>query len=257
MNSSTRILFCGAGGRMCRAMVDLLQKNPYAEIVCGVDITGNAAGNFPVYTHIADVKETFDVIIDFSHHSALPELLAYAVDKRLPVVVCTTGHTPEEIELMRKASAVIPVFFSRNMSVGINLLIELCKKAAAMLGEEFNIEIVEAHHGTKLDAPSGTALMIADALAETVPYDARYVYDRHEVRKTRDKDEIGIHSIRAGTIVGEHSVIFGGPDELITISHSAASRSVFANGAIRAAVYLVGKPAGMYNMNDIVQEMDI
>lgn len=253
--SPVRILFCGAAGRMCKATADLLENNNTAEIVCGVDITGKGVGNFPVYTTIDQVKEEFDVIVDFSHHSVLPELLTYAKDKHLPIVICTTGHTPEETAMMKEASATIPVFFSRNMSVGINLLIELCKKATAMLGEDFDIEIIEQHHHNKLDAPSGTALMIADAISEVTPYETAYTYDRHEVRQKRAKEEIGIHAIRGGSIVGEHSVMYCGPDEVITLSHSARSRSVFANGAIRAAAYIIGKPAGMYDMNDIVSEM--
>jgi 4-hydroxy-tetrahydrodipicolinate reductase len=154
---------------------------------------------------------------------------------------------------MKKSSEKIPVFFSRNMSVGINLLIELSKKAAKLLGEDFNIEILEAHHNQKLDAPSGTALMIADEISQSVDYEAEYVYDRHEVRRKREKNEIGIHSIRGGTIVGQHSVIFAGPNEEITLSHQAESRAVFANGALHAAEFILNKPAGMYDMSDVVK----
>lgn len=254
-----RILFCGANGRMGRATAELIRANERYMLVAGVDITGEGAEavGAPVYKHIAEVKEEADVIVDFSHHSALPELLSYAKDKQMPIVVCTTGHTPEETAMMQEASVSIPVFFSRNMSVGINLLISLCRKASAMLSEEFDIEIVEAHHHNKLDAPSGTALMIADAIAEEVPYTPVYTYDRHTVRQKRSKEEIGIHAIRGGSIVGEHSVIFAGPEEVVTLSHSAGSRSVFASGALRAAAYIIGKPAGMYNMNDVVSEIQL
>ena len=253
-----RILFCGANGRMGRATADLIRANDKFTLTAGIDITGEGASAIgaPVYKHIAEVTEEADVIVDFSHHSALPELLAYAKDKHLPIVICTTGHTPEENAMMQEAAATIPVFFSRNMSVGINLLISLCRKASAMLGDDFDIEIVEAHHHNKLDAPSGTALMIADAIAEEVPYDPVYTYDRHAVRQKRAKEEIGIHAIRGGSIVGEHSVIFAGAEEVVTLSHSAGSRSVFASGALRAAAYVIGKPAGMYNMNDVVAEIE-
>lgn len=253
-----RIIFCGANGRMGRATADLIRANDKFTLTAGIDITGEgtAAIGAPVYKHIAEVSEDADVIVDFSHHSALPELLSYAKDKHLPIVICTTGHTPEEVAMMQEASASIPVFFSRNMSVGINLLISLCRKASAMLGDDFDIEIVEAHHHNKLDAPSGTALMIADAIAEEVPYDPIYTYDRHAVRQKRGKEEIGIHAIRGGSIVGEHSVIFAGAEEVVTLSHSAGSRTVFASGALRAAAYVIGKPAGMYNMNDVVAEIE-
>ena len=253
-----RILFCGANGRMGRATADLIRANDKFTLTAGIDITGEGASAIgaPVYKHIAEVTEEADVIVDFSHHSALPELLAYAKDKHLPIVICTTGHTPEETALMKEAATTIPVFFSRNMSVGINLLISLCRKASAMLGDDFDIEIVEAHHHNKLDAPSGTALMIADAIAEEVPYDPIYTYDRHAVRQKRAKEEIGIHAIRGGSIVGEHSVIFAGAEEVVTLSHSAGSRTVFASGALRAAAYVIGKPAGMYNMNDVVAEIE-
>ena len=253
-----RILFCGANGRMGRATADLIRANDKFTLTAGIDITGEGASAIgaPVYKHIAEVTEEADVIVDFSHHSALPELLSYAKDKHLPIIICTTGHTPEENAMMQEAAASIPVFFSRNMSVGINLLISLCRKASAMLGDDFDIEIVEAHHHNKLDAPSGTALMIADAIAEEVPYDPIYTYDRHAVRQKRAKEEIGIHAIRGGSIVGEHSVIFAGAEEVVTLSHSAGSRSVFASGALRAAAHVIGKPAGMYNMNDVVAEIE-
>ncbi len=253
-----RIIFCGANGRMGRATAELIRTNDKYTLAAGVDITGEGAEivGAPVYRHIAEVTEEADVIVDFSHHSALPELLSYAKKKKMPIIVCTTGHTPEETASMKEAAATVPVFFSRNMSVGINLLIALCRKASAMLGEDFDIEIVEAHHHNKLDAPSGTALMIADAIAEEVPYDPIYTYDRHAVRQKRAKEEIGIHAIRGGSIVGEHSVIFAGSEEVVTLSHSAGSRTVFASGALRAAAYVVGKPAGLYDMNDVVAEIE-
>lgn len=249
----TNILFCGISGRMGKATYERTIGSNRYRIVCGVDPTSSEGYPFPIYPTIGKCKEIPDVIVDFSHHTALPAILNYALEKKIPAVICTTGHTEEEIALMKTTAEKIPLFFSRNMSIGINLLIELSKKAASLLGDDFNIEIVEAHHNQKLDAPSGTALMIADEIKSTVDYDADYVYDRHSVRQKRDPHEIGIHSIRAGSIVGEHSVIFGGSGEVITLSHSALSRSVFADGALRAAEFVIGKPSGMYDMSDIIR----
>jgi len=251
-----KLLFCGVNGRMGKVTSELIESDKlYSErfeIIAGVDIVGAGSHSFPVYDSLDKAEQTPDVIIDFSHHSAVSSILAYAVDKRVPAVICTTGHTEEEIAAMKKAAEIIPVFYSRNMSVGINLLMQLTKSAAQMLGAEFDIEIVEMHHNKKLDAPSGTALMLAEAASEGAPYETEYVYDRHSVRKQRDKREIGIHSVRGGSIVGEHEVIFAGTDEVITLSHSAGSRRVFAAGALRAAEYMADKPAGMYDMEDVV-----
>ena len=207
----------------------------------------------PVFQNPDDVNVEFDSIIDFSHHSATPGLLDFAIKRNVPIVICTTGHTEEETALIKAASEKIPVFFSRNMSVGINLLIELAKTAAKVLGQDYDIEIIEKHHNKKLDAPSGTALMIADAVSDTVDFDAEYVYERQSKREARGKNEIGISAVRGGTIVGEHDIMFCGADEIITISHSAASREVFARGALRAAEYLVGKKPGFYDMSSMIR----
>jgi len=251
------VLFCGVNGRMGKNTVETIASSEgfkeRLRICAGVDISDQSLYDFPVYKRISDVQEVCDVIIDFSHHSLLGDILDYAVSKNIPAVICTTGHTEEEVELMKKASLSIPVFFSRNMSVGINLLTYLAQKAASMLGGDFDIEIVEAHHNKKLDAPSGTALMLADAVSKGVSYEPEYVYDRHGYRKERSKEEIGIHSVRGGTIVGEHSVIFAGSNEIVTLSHSASSRAVFASGALRACEFLVGKSAGFYDMNNVVE----
>lgn len=220
-------------------------------VISGTDINAGQS-NFPVYTSISYAAEIPDVIIDFSHHTALPDLMEYAVKNNVPCVVCTTGHTKEEYEIMHKASESIPVFFSRNMSLGVNLLIALCKKASAALGMDYDVEIIEKHHHNKLDAPSGTALMIADAIADTRS-ESEYIYDRSGVRKKREPKEIGISAIRGGSIIGEHEVLFAGKDEVLTISHSASSRELFAAGALRAAGFIVGKPAGMYNMDNIFE----
>ncbi|MBP3334237.1 MAG: 4-hydroxy-tetrahydrodipicolinate reductase [Clostridia bacterium] len=251
----TNIIFCGINGRMGRAVEEIVCEKDNFKIVAGVDLNTERRGDYPVYSKIKEVSEKADVIIDFSFHAELPSYLEYAKANKLPVIIASTGHTPEESALMHEYSKYIPVFFSRNMSLGINLLIELSKKAAAMLGDDFDIEIIEAHHNKKLDAPSGTALMIADAISETLESSPEYVYDRTERREARPKNEIGIHAVRAGGIVGEHSVLFGGKNESVTISHSAFSRSVFALGALRAAEFMVGMPAGFYSMTDLVNNI--
>lgn len=248
------ILFCGAAGRMGRATAELVEKDDNITICAGVDIADGTALSFPIYKRINDVKEPPDVIIDFSNHALLPDIVSYAVKNRIPAVICTTGHSLDELAIMRDASAKIPIFYSRNMSLGINLTIELAKLAACALGGDYDVEIVEAHHNQKLDAPSGTALMIADAVNKALGGKEQYIYDRHDVRRKRGKDEIGIHSIRAGSIVGEHTIIFGGDEEILKISHSATSRSVFASGALSAAKFIVNMPNGMYDMGDIIRK---
>lgn len=199
-------------------------------------------------------RERVDCIIDFSNHALLPKILAYALDKRLPAVIATTGHTEAERAQMREAAAHIPVFSSGNMSLGINVLISLAKSAAAALGSDFDIEIVEMHHNRKLDAPSGTALMIADGIREALPYEPEYIYDRTQRREPRGRSEIGIHSIRGGTIVGEHEVIFSGRGEVIRISHSAQGRELFAQGALAAAEYIKNKQNGLYSMKELLMD---
>ena len=201
-----------------------------------------------------DLPEKPDVIIDFSHPSALDDLLSYCTMNGVPVVVATTGYTDEQIAKIKKTSEQIPVFFTFNMSLGINLLVELGKRAVNVLGGQFDIEIVEKHHNLKKDAPSGTAIMIAEALNSELGNKYHYVYDRHSVRKPREATEIGIHSIRGGTIVGEHDIIFAGHDEVITLSHSAASKEVFANGSINAAIFLSKKENGLFDMSDLLAD---
>lgn len=246
-----KILLSGAMGRLGKAVRAAAEGSENYKIVAGIDVAP-AVEDIPIYGSPAEVDVDVDVIIDCSHHTAVTPLLAYAVEKGIPTVICTTGHTEEETKLIHDTANKIPVFFSRNMSVGINLLIELSKKAAAILGDDYDIEILEKHHNKKLDAPSGTALMIAEEIADTVDFDADFVYERQSRRQPRGKTEIGISAIRGGTIVGEHEVIFAGTDEIITISHSAASREVFARGAIRAALYMVGKAPGFYDMSTLV-----
>ena len=252
----TDILLTGCNGRMGNAVVKACEEYDNCRICGGVDVmVTNTSYDFPVCVSAEDFPGNCNVIVDFSHHTATEGLLNFAISKNLPIVIATTGHTPEETLAIKEAAKKIPVFYSRNMSLGINLIIALAKKAMASLGESYDIEIIEKHHNKKLDAPSGTALMIADALKESRPIETEYVFERQTRHQKRDKSEIGIHAVRGGTIVGEHEVIFAGNDEVITLSHSAASRNVFAEGALRAAMFIVGKSAGLYDMNDIVNSI--
>ena len=244
-----RILLSGCSGRLGSVIARLAGESDEFTVVCGVDRVG--AADFPIFDSFDKVDVECDVIIDVSHHTVAPALTEYAVKKGIPVVICTTGHTEDEEALIRRAAEKVAVLKSRNMSLGINLLMELVRRTAATLGEGYDIEIVEAHHSKKLDAPSGTALMLADAARE-VREDAEYIYDRQSVRRERGRREIGIHSVRGGTIVGEHSVIFAGLDEVITLSHSAGSRDLFASGAIKAAKFVAETGAGFYTMSDVV-----
>lgn len=251
-----RILLNGCNGKMGRVISSCVDEREECEIVAGFDLAPEMHCYYPVYTDPQDFKNEADVIIDFSHPSALQPLLQYALKRQLPIVVATTGLSEEQVKLIREASQEIPVFFSANMSIGINLMTELVKKAAAVLGAQFDIEIVEAHHNQKIDAPSGTALMLANAISDTFEEGKTFQYDRHSQRQKRDQKEIGIHAIRGGTIVGEHEVIFAGRDEIVTVSHSARSKEIFAVGAIRAALYLVEKTPGLYDMSKLVAEFD-
>lgn len=249
----TRLLLCGCGGKMGAAVQNFVREREDCVITAGVDITGTPQTGFPVYTEISEVAEPVDVIIDFSHPSALPSILDYCkAHPGTAAVLCTTGYTPEQTAEIHESAKAMPLFYSRNMSLGINLLIELAKKATRVLGSSFDVEIVEMHHNQKIDAPSGTALMLADAINEEQENSMKYVYDRHSQRKKREKSEIGLHSVRGGTIVGEHQVIFSGQHEVISLSHSAQSKELFASGAINAAVFMQGKGPGLYSMSDLL-----
>ena len=238
---------------MGRVIQQLVAERTDCTIAAGVDLFADSAAAFPAYTNIADVQEEADVIIDFSHPSLLTPILSYAAQKGgIPAVLCTTGYSAEQVEALKTAAQTQPVFYSRNMSLGINLLIELSKKAAKVLGDQFDIEIIEKHHNQKIDAPSGTALMLADAIASVRDGETQYVDDRHAQRKKREKSEIGLHAVRGGTIVGEHEVVFAGNHEVITLSHSAQSKELFATGAVNAAVYMCGKGPGLYDMSDMI-----
>ncbi len=251
------VIISGANGKMGKTIAGMIEANPDFSVCAGVDLYTKEYGDFPIVENPHLLPAGGDVIIDFSNPAALLELLPYAMEKKIPVVVATTGLGNEHKSLMEAASKVIPIFFSANMSLGISLLTELVKKAATVLGEGFDIEIIEKHHNRKLDAPSGTAMAIADAICEAAPSAKEYVYDRHSVRRPRGKQEIGIHAVRGGTIVGEHTVLFAGQDEIIEVKHSAGSRDIFAVGAIRAAAFIKDKPAGIYNMGDLVKETDM
>ena len=247
-----KILICGVGGRMGREVARLaLDGMRGATPVAGFDLLPLDTREFPTYTEWSAVAETPDCIIDFSHHAGTAAMLEYAVEKQIPVVLATTGHTEEETEGIRRAAEVIPIFHSANMSLGIALLVELAKTAAKAFPEA-DIEIVEKHHNRKLDAPSGTALLLARELQE-VREDATLVCGRSGQAK-REKNEIGIHAIRMGNIVGEHEVIIGTDTQTFTLKHEAHSRTLFAEGAIAAADFLIGKPAGLYDMKRMIEE---
>ena len=245
------ILLCGCSGRMGKAVAAACNENDV--IVAGVDISPCTV-DFPVYRSIFDVTESADVIIDFSHHTLVYDILSYSKERGIPAVICTTGHTDEEKEYMSRMDKETAVFTSGNMSLGINLMCRLAKQAAEILGDDYDVEIIEAHHHNKLDAPSGTALMIAEEIESALPYEADRVFDRTPYRKKREKNEIGIHSVRGGSIVGEHEVMFCGGGEVITIKHSALSRDLFAQGAVKAARYMAGKKKGRYSMKDVLKD---
>lgn len=248
----TKIIMNGCNGRMGQVITRLAAEDEAATIVAGFDINDSIKNTYPVFSDPEECDIDADVIIDFSHPSSLEGILKYARSRNMPIIAATTGLSSEQKDLLVKTSEIIPIFFSANMSLGINLITALAKKAAEILEGKFDIEIVERHHNQKLDAPSGTALAIAEAIDESLKNSSEFIYDRHSVRRKRHKNEIGIHAVRGGSIVGDHEVIFAGNDEVIEIRHHAASREVFAVGAISAAKFMRGRPAGMYNMQDLI-----
>ena len=248
-----KILLSGCGGRMGRVIADICRENTDFTIVCGVD-PRNPECDFPVYDDFSKVKEDADVLIDFSFHTAITGVLSYALERKIPAVIATTGFTKEELALIEEAEKVIPVFRSANMSLGINLISQLAKKAAKLL-PDFDIEIIEKHHNQKVDSPSGTALMIADEICSVLPGEMKYLHGREGICGKRTKDEIGIHAVRGGTFVGEHEILFAGSHEVVTISHSAQSREILANGAVCAARFVLDKPAGAYSMKDMFADI--
>ena len=249
-----KILMHGCNGKMGRMITEIVKNEEDAVIAAGVDKFTGIPNDYPVFEEIAQCDVDVDVVIDFSNAGAVDELLDYCVKKSLPVVLCTTGLSDEQLKKVDECSEKIAVLKSANMSMGINLLLKLLKDAAKVLAPAgYDIELVEKHHNQKLDAPSGTALALADSINEAMGNKYEYVYDRSQVRKKRDAKEIGISAVRAGTIVGEHEVIFAGTDEVIEFKHTAYSRSVFAKGAVEAGKFLAGQPAGMYGMGDVIQ----
>lgn len=248
----TKIAISGICGKMGRVLLKTISGRTDCEVCCGIDIGEALECPVPVYKSPADMKEKPDVIIDYSHPNSLDGLLEYAKATGTPIVLATTGYSEEQLAQIRKASEEAALFSSFNMSLGMQLLIALSKKAASVLGDQFDIEIIEKHHNQKIDAPSGTALMIANALCDEFAPPKHLVYDRHSVRQKRDISEIGMHSIRGGTIVGEHEVLFAGEDECISITHTAASKMVFAKGSVTAALFLIGKAPKLYDMTDII-----
>ena len=246
-----KVILSGCSGKMGGVITELVENDKDAQIVAGVDPFFKEGLKYPVYPNFNDLPNA-DVIIDFSHPAALDNILAYAIKNNVAFVAATTGYTDEQIAKIKDAAKKIPVFFTFNMSLGINLLTALVQRAAAILGDGFDIEIIEKHHNQKIDAPSGTAIMLANAINETLDNKMIYEYDRHSKREKRGNNEIGIHSVRGGTIVGEHEVIFAGNNEVLTLTHQAFSKNVFAVGAVRAAKFLKGKPAGLYDMNNLI-----
>jgi len=249
-----KIIISGCNGHMGRVVEALCNADPQVEVVAGFDIIGNTDHPFPVYTSPALFDGQADAVIDFSSPAALNGLLDFAKARKIPLVLATTGYTPEQVAQIGAAALEVPLFRSANMSLGINVLLELVKKAATVLGDSYDIEIVERHHRRKVDAPSGTALMIADAAAANCGHETEYVYDRQSVRHPREKKEIGISAVRGGTIVGEHEIIFAGHDEVMEIKHTALSRDIFASGAIEAAKFISAVTApGLYDMSFLIK----
>ena len=250
-----KVIMSGCNGAMGQVITRLAAEREELKIVAGFDICDTLKNDYPVFKDPADCKTAADVIIDFSHPNGLEKVLAYAVSEHLPIVVATTGLSQHHITKLHSAAKSVPVFFSANMSLGVNLVIDLVSRAAKLLEDSFDIEIIEKHHNKKIDAPSGTALAIADAISSGLSQTKEYIYDRHSVRKKRAKQEIGIHAVRGGTIVGDHSVIFAGNDEIIEINHHAASKEIFAVGALKAAKFLVDQEPQMYAMKDLVNKI--
>lgn len=248
-----RVIMHGCNGKMGQVISGLVAADPAVEMVAGIDVWDDGHNTYPVFADINDCDVEADCLIDFSTASAVEKMLDYCVAKKLPCVLCTTGLSEEQLQKMKEASESTAILKSANMSLGINLLLKMLKEAAGVLAPAgFDMEIVEKHHNLKVDAPSGTALALADSINEEFNNEYEYVYDRSSRREKRPAKEIGISAVRGGTIVGDHDVIFAGADEVITFSHTAYSKAVFGKGAVQAAKFLAGKDAGMYNMGDVI-----
>lgn len=248
-----KVIMHGCNGHMGQVVSAIAAADPEVEIVAGIDLVDNRENGYPVFTDIWSCQTEADVVIDFCSAKATDVLLEYCADRKLPVVLCTTGLSEEQLKKVEDTSKKVAVLKSANMSLGINLLMKLVKEAAQTLAAAgFDMEIVEKHHRLKVDAPSGTALALADSINEGLDQAYHYTYDRSQRREKRDPKEIGISAVRGGTIVGEHDVIFAGEDEVITFQHAAYSKNIFAKGAIQAAKYLAGKEPGWYQMSDVI-----
>lgn len=251
-----KMILCGCGGHMGHVVAEIAAADPEIEIVAGIDLAGQKEETFPVYASLGECTQEADVLIDFSSPKALDGILAYSTEKQVPAVLCTTGYTPEQMEQIKAAAQQVAMMKSANMSLGVNMLLKLLKTAAKTLAPAgFDIEIVEKHHNLKVDAPSGTALAMADSMNEALDDAYHYKYDRSQERVRRDAHEIGISAVRGGNIVGEHEVIFAGLDEIVEFKHTAYSKSIFAKGAVQAAKFMAGKPAGFYDMGDVIGEI--
>ena len=249
-----KIIMHGCNGHMGQVISDIVEKDPDAEIVAGIDIADQGKNSYPVFTDIDACQVEADAIIDFSSAKATDKLLEYSAARQIPVVLCSTGLSQEQLAKVEETSRKVAVLKSANMSLGINTLLKLVQDAARVLAAAgFDMEIVEKHHRLKLDAPSGTALALADSINEAMDNQYHYVYDRSQKREKRDDKEIGISAVRGGTIVGEHEIIFAGQDEVIEFKHTAYSKAIFGKGAVEAAKFLAGKPAGRYDMADVIE----
>ena len=245
----------GCNGRMGQVISNLVAQDENAKIVAGVDVFDDGRNSYPVFKNLEECTVAADAVIDFSSPKGLEELLRVSKERNLPLVLCTTGYSDEEIKKIEEASKEVAILRSANMSLGVNTLLKLVSVAANVLAKaDFDIEIVEKHHNQKVDAPSGTALALADAINEALNKEYHYMYDRSKVREKRDKKEIGISAVRGGNIVGEHEVIFAGTDEVIEFKHTAYSKAIFGKGAITAAKYLAGKGPGLYSMSDVIEQ---
>ena len=252
-DTMVKIIMHGCNGKMGQVITDIVKNDEGAEIVAGIDVSNHIQNAYPVFASIKDCDVEADVVIDFAASVAVDDLLDYCVEKKMPVVLCTTGLSEEQLAKVEEAAKQTAVLKSANMSLGVNMLLRLLQDAVKTLAPAgFDVEIVEKHHNLKVDAPSGTALALADSINEAMDNQYEYVYDRSQVRQRRDAKELGISAVRGGTIVGEHEVIFAGTDEVIEFKHTAYSKAIFAKGAVQAAKFLAGKSAGRYDMRDVI-----
>ena len=248
-----RIIMNGCNGKMGRVITEIVSKDDTCEIVAGVDLFEGIQNDYPVFKSIKDCNVDADVVIDFTSAKAVDDLLVWCNEKKMPLVLCTTGLSEEQLLSVKENSKDYAILRSANMSLGINMLLKELKNVTSILAPAgFDIEIVEKHHNQKVDAPSGTALALADSINDELNKEYEYVFERSQKREKRSQKEIGISAVRGGSIVGEHEVIFAGRDEVITITHTAYSKAIFANGAVAAAKFLAGKPAGMYDMSQVI-----